>query len=155
MASDVNFALNAAKTAQAVIPTTISEELEGKFLKKFKSSSITLIPISIVVAVVVIAILVAVVYFLNRVVIGFFALVVPFYPIYAVYNAISMSNAIKKHDYEFFYATVVGKNDNGSYILGGLEGQSVAVLLGKKDYNAGDKVLVGRVKDELNILAEE
>ena len=155
MASDVKFAIEKATADQVLAPATVSEELEQSFLKKEKSSSIKMIPISFVVSVVVIGIAVLLVVFLKRFVISFIGLVSVVYPIYAIYDAVATSKAIKNHDYGFFYGEIISKNDSGAYQVKGLEGHDIPVLLGKKDYSAGDKVIVARVKDDLNIVAEE
>ena len=155
MAADVKFSVNKAASEQFLIPATVSEELERKFLKKSKTSSITLIPVSFLVSAIVLAILIVLVYFLKRVFISFMAIFCVFFPIYAIYDAFATSKAIKKHDYEFFYGEVTGKTDNGNYQIRGLEEHNVSPMLGKKDYNAGDRVIVARLKDELKLISEE
>ena len=154
MAADVKFSINKAAADQFLIPATISEELEKKFLKKAKSSSIKLIPVSFIVSAVVLGILFVLVYFLKRVFISLMAIFCVFFPIYAIYDAFATSKAIKKHDYEFFFGEVIGKTDKG-YQIRGLEEHNISPMLGKKDYNAGDRVIVARIKDDLNIIAEE
>ena len=47
------------------------------------------------------------------------------------------------------------KTDNGNYQIKGLEEQKISVLFGKKEYNAGDRAIVARIKDDLNIISEE
>ena len=131
-----------------------SYSLEKKFLKKAKSSSIKLIPVSFLVSAVVLGILFVLVYFLKRVFISFMAIFCVFFPIYAIYDAFATAKAIKKHDYEFFYGEVTGKTDKG-YQIRGLEEHNISPMLGKKDYNAGDKVIVARIKDDLNLISEE
>ena len=148
MASDVKFQVKKATDEQVLIPATISEELEQKFVKKARSSSIKLIPISFIVAAVVLTILFLLVYFLKL-------LACIIFPIYAIYDAIATSKAIKNHDYEFFYGEIVNKTDNGNYQIKGLEDQKISVLFGKKEYNAGDKAIVARIKDDLNLISED
>ena len=155
MAADVKFSVNKAASEQFLIPATVSEELERKFLKKSKTSSITLIPVSFLVSAIVLAILIVLVYFLKRVFISFMAIFCVFFPIYAIYNAFATSKAIKKHDYEFFYGEILDKTDNGNYMVKGLGDLKIPVLFGKKEYNAGDRAIVARIKDELNIISEE
>lgn len=155
MAADVKFTVNKAKDEQALIPATVSEELETKFVKKTKSSSIKLIPISFIVAVVILAIIFVVVYFFNRLIISALALFCIFFPIYSIYDAIATSKALKNHDYEFFYGEVIGKTDSGNYVIRGLEECKIGVLFGKKEYNAGDRAIIARVKDDLSIISEE
>lgn len=154
MAADVKFSINKAAADQFLTPATISEELEKKFLKKAKSSSITTIPVSFLVSAIVLGILFVLVYFLKRVFISIMAIFCVFFPIYAIYDAIATAKAIKKHDYEFFYGEVTGKTDKG-YQIRGLEEHNISPMLGKKDYNAGDKVIVARIKDDLNLISEE
>ena len=93
MAADVKFTVNKAKDEQALIPATVSEELETKFVKKTKSFSIKLIPISFIVAAVILAIIFVVVYFLNRLIISALALFCIILPIYSIYDAIATSKA--------------------------------------------------------------
>jgi len=154
MAADVKFSINKAAADQFLTPATISEELEKKFLKKAKSSSITTIPVSFLVSAIVLGILFVLVYFLKRVFISIMAIFCVFFPIYAIYDAFATAKAIKKHDYEFFYGEVTGKTDKG-YQIRGLEEHNISPMLGKKDYNAGDKVIVARIKDDLNLISEE
>ena len=155
MAADVKFSINKATADQFLTPATISEELEKKFLKKAKTSSITTIPVSFLVSAIVLGILFVLVYFLKRVFISIMAIFCVFFPIYAIYDAFATAKAIKKHDYEFFYGEVTGKTDNGNYQIRGLEEHNVSPMLGKKDYNAGDRVIVARLKDELKLISEE
>ena len=117
--------------------------------------AIKLIPISFIVAAVVLVILFLLVYFLKLLAISTIALFCIIFPIYAIYDAFATSKAVKNHDYEFYYGEVVNKTDNGNYQIKGLGNLKVAVLLGKKEYNAGDRVIVARLKDELNIISEE
>ena len=155
MASDVKFQVKKAAADQDLIPATISEEFEQKFIKKTRSSSIKLIPVSFIVAAVVILIICLLVYFLRLLAISTIAFLCTIYPIYAIYDAIATSKAIKNHDYEFFYGEVVNKTDYGNYQIKGLEDQKISVLFGKKEYNAGDKAIVARIKDDLNLISEE
>lgn len=155
MASDVKFQVNKAAADQELIPAVLNEEFEKKFIKKAKSSAIKLIPISFIVAAVVLVILFLLVYFLKLLAISTIALFCIIFPIYAIYDAFATSKAVKNHDYEFYYGEVVNKTDNGNYQIKGLGDLKVAVLLGKKEYNAGDRVIVARLKDELNIISEE
>jgi len=154
MAADVKFSINKAAADQFLIPATVSEDLEKKFLKKAKSSAITTIPVSFLVSAIVLGIVFVLVHFLRRIFISAFALFCVFFPIYAIYDAFATSKAIKKHDYEFFFGEVIGKTDKG-YQIRGLEEHNISPMLGKKDYNAGDKVIVARIKDDLNLISEE
>ena len=155
MAADVKFTVKKAMDEQTLTPATVSEDLETKFVKKTKSFSIKLIPISFIVSAIILAIIFVVVYFLNRLIISAFALFCIIFPIYSIYDAIATSKALKNHDYEFFYGEVTGKTDSGNYVIRGLEECKVSVLFGKKEYNAGDRAIVARVKDDLSIISEE
>ena len=155
MASDVKFQVNKAVSDQALVPAAVSEELEQKFLKKAKAASIKLIPVSFIVSAVVLIILFLLVYFLKLLAISTIALLCIIFPIYAIYDAFATSKAIKNHDYDFFYGEIIGKTDSGNYQVRGLEDQKISVLFGKKDYNAGERVIVARIKDELNLISEE
>ena len=155
MASDVKFQVKKAADEQVLIPATISEELEQKFIKKARASSIKLIPISFAVAAVVLLILFLLVYFLRLLAISTIAIFCIIFPIYSICDAIATAKAIKNHDYEFFYGEVVNKTDYGNYQIKGLEDQKISVLFGKKEYNAGDKAIVARIKDDLNLISEE
>ena len=59
------------------------------------------------------------------------------------------------HDYEFFSGEVVGKTDSNNYVVRGLEDHKISVLFGKKEYNAGDKAIIARIKDDLNLISED
>ena len=155
MAADVKFTVKKAMDEQALIPASVSEDLETEFVKKTKSSSIKLIPISFIVAAVILAIIFVVVYFFNRLIISALALFCIFFPIYSIYDAIATSKALKNHDYEFFYGEVIGKTDSDNYVIRGLEECKISVLFGKKEYNAGDRAIVARVKDDLSIISEK
>lgn len=155
MATDVKFSVKKATEEQLLTPATVSEELEQKFIKKAKASSIKLIPISFIVAAVVSVILFLLVYFLRILAISAIGLFCIVFPIYAIYDAFATSKALKNHDYEFFYGEITGKNDGGSYKIRGLEEHNISVLFGKKDYNPGDMAIVARVKDDLNLISEE
>ena len=155
MASDVKFQVKKAAADQDLIPATISEEFEQKFIKKARSSSIKLIPVSFIAAAIVLVIIFLLVYFLRLLAISTIALLFIIFPIYAIIDAFATSKAIKNHDYEFFYGEILDKTDNGNYMVKGLGDLKIPVLFGKKEYNAGDRVIVARIKDELNIISEE
>ena len=155
MAADVKFTVKKATDDQVLIPATVSEDLEQTFVKKARAFSIKLIPVSILVAAIVLALVILAVVFLHRFVISLIAIFAVFFPIYAVYDAFATSKAIKNHDYEFFYGEIIGKTDSGNYVVRGLEELKISVLFGKKEYNAGDRALVARIKDDLNIISEE
>ena len=154
MAVDFKSAVQNAVSEQKLVPITVSEELEQKFLKKVRSSSIKLIPVSFIVAAIAGLVLFLLVYFLRIIAISALAFFCIIFPIYAVYDAIATSKAIKKHDYEFFHGEIVGKADN-SYIVKGLEDQKASILFGKDFYTNGDKAIVARIKDDLNLISED
>ena len=155
MAAEVKFTVKKASDEQLLTPVTISEEFEQKYIKKVRSSSIKLIPVSIIVSAVVLGIIFLLVYFLNIIAISTVGLLCIIFPIFAIVDAFSTSKAIKTHDYEFFYGEVVGKDDNGNYQIKGLEAFKASPLMGNKDYYPGDKAIVARIKDDLNIISEE
>ena len=155
MAADAKFAIKDAVGKQLLSPVTVSEELEQKFVKKARSSSIKLVPISIIVSVVILTIAVLLVIFLNRVVFSAIGIIAVFFPFYAIYDMFATGKALKNHDYEFLTGEVIGKTDNGNYIIRGLEGLPIAIMFGKKEYNPGETAIVARVKDDLNLISEE
>ena len=154
MAADVRFSVKNATANQLLIPVTVSEELEQKFIKKAKADSIKLIPVTFAVAAIVLVIMFLLIYFLRIIAVSTFGIFCIIFPIYGIYDAIATSKAVKNHDYEFFYGEVSGKTDNGNYQIKGLEGLKIHPMLGKKDYNMGDRVIVARIKDDLNLIAE-
>jgi hypothetical protein len=153
MASDVKFSVKDAVNKQVLTPVTVSDELRDQFLKKSRSASWKLLPISIVVSAVVLVILFLLIYFLRIFVISAIGLFCIVFPIYAVYNIFATAKAIKNQDYEFLSGEIVGKNDNG-YQVRGLEGHGIQPFIGKKEYNPGERVIVARLNDELNLISE-
>lgn len=153
MAADVKFSVKAAVENQALVNVTVSEELEKRFIKKSRSAAWKLIPASIVVSVIVIAIIVLLAHFLRRIFFSLAAILFIFFPIYAVYNVFATYKAIKNHDYEFLSGTVNGKNEHG-YQVSGLEGHDISPFIGRKEYGPGERVIVARLNDELNIISE-
>ena len=85
--ADVKFSIKRAVDGCFLTPVTVSEELEQKFVKKAKSSSIKLIPISFAVSAIVLIILFLLIYFLRIFAISLAGLFCVIYPIYAIYNA--------------------------------------------------------------------
>jgi len=154
MAADVKFTVKEAVSNQSLTPISVSEELQQEFIKKSRSASWKLLPVSIIVSAVVSVILFLLVYFLRFFVISFLGIMCIAFPIFAVYNIFATAKAIKKQDYEFFSGEIVGKTDNGNYKVRGIEEQNIGVLIGKKDYDAGERVIVARLNDELSIIAE-
>ena len=134
---------------------TVSEDFEQKYIKKVRASSIKLIPVSFIVSAVVLGIIFLLVYFLNIIAISTIGLLCIIFPIFAIVDAFATAKAIKKHDYEFFYGEITGKDDNGNYFVKGLGDLKISPLLGRKDYNPGERALVARIKDDLNLLSEE
>ena len=155
MAADVRFTVKKAVDEQALVPANVNEELEKRFIKKSRSSSIKLIPISLLVAAIVLVIMLLLIYFLRLVAISTIGFLCVIFPIYAVYDAFATSKALKNHDYEFFYGEVVGKTDNGNYQIRGLGELKISTLFGKKEYYAGERVIIARLKDELRLISEE
>ena len=64
MASDVKFSVKDAVSKQDLTPVTVSEELQQEFIKKSRSASWKLLPVSIIVSAVVIVVLFLLIYFL-------------------------------------------------------------------------------------------
>lgn len=154
MAADVKFSVKEAVSNQSLTPISVSEELQQEFIKKSRSASWKLLPVSIIVSAIVTVILILLIYFLRFFVISFLGIMCIAFPIFAVYNIFATAKAIKKQDYEFFSGEIVGKTDNGNYKVRGIEELAISVLIGKKDYDAGERVIVARLNDELSIIAE-
>ena len=155
MAAEVKFTVKKAIDDQLLTPASVSEELEQTFIKKARASSIKLIPVSFIVSAIVIGIIFLLVYFLNIFAISWIGFLCIIFPIFAIVDCFATSKAIKQKDYEFFYGEIAGKDDNGSYQIKGLDEFKMSPLFGKKDYNPGDKALVARIKNDLNIISEE
>ena len=154
MATDVKFAIKDSIQNQVITPVTVSDEMRDAFLKKSRSASWKLLPVSIILCAVVLTIAFLIVYFLNRILISAIALLFVVMPFYAVYNIFATSKAIKNQDYEFLSGEITGKTDNGNYQVLGLEGHNIPAFIGKKDYNPGERVIVARLNDELNLISE-
>lgn len=153
MASDVKFTVKDAISKQYLTPAVVSDEIRDEFLKKCRSSSWKLLPVSIIVSAIVIAVMCLLIYFLKLFVFSALGLFCIFFPAFAVYNIFATAKAIKKEDYEFLWGEVVGKTDSG-YKIRGLEEHNAHPLIGKKEYNPGDRVIVGRLNDDLNLISE-
>lgn len=154
MAADVKFSVKDAVGKQFLTPVSVSDELRDKFLKKSRAFSWKLLPISIIVFVVVAVISILILMFLNRVVFSLLGILCIFFPIFAVYNIFATAKAIKNHDYEFLSGEVVGKTDSG-YQIRGLEAHNISAFMGKTEYNPGDRAIVARLGDDLNLISEE
>ena len=154
MASNVKFSVKDAVSKQDLTPVTVSEELQQEFIKKSRSASWKLLPVSIIVSAVVIVVLFLLIYFLRFFVVSVLGIICVFYPIYAVYNIFATAKAIRNQDYEFLSGEIVGKTDNGNYKVRGLEELAISAFIGKKDYNPGERVIVARLDDELNLISE-
>ena len=153
MASDVKFAVKDAVGKQVLTPVTVSDELRDEFIKKSRSSSWKLLPVSLIVSAVVLTIVFLIVYYLGLFIVSTIGLLCVIFPFYAVYNLFSTAKAIKNQDYEFLAGEIVGKTDTG-YQVRGLEGHNISPLFGKKDYNPGERVIVARLHDDLNLISE-
>ena len=154
MAADVKFAVKDAVSKECLTPVTVSEELQQEFIKKSRSASWKLLPVSIIVSAIVSIILFLLIYFLRFFVVSLLGIMCIAFPIFAVYNIFATAKAIKNQDYEFFSGEVVGKTDNGNYKVRGIEELAVPAFIGKKDYNPGERVIVARLNDELNLISE-
>ncbi len=154
MAADVKFSVKDAVGKQLLAPVTVSDELKDKFLKKSRSSSWKLLPVSIIVSAVIILLVVLAIVFLSRFVFSLIGIIGVFFPIFAVYNIFATAKAIKNQDYEFLAGEVVGKTDTG-YQIRGLEAHNISAFIGKKEYNPGDRAIVARLGDDLNLISEE
>lgn len=154
MAADVKFNVKDAVEKQILTPVTVSEELEQEFIRKSRSASWKLLPISIIVSVIVIAIIGLLIYFFNLLIFSTLGLICILYPAFAIYNICATAKAIKKKDYEFMSGEIIGKDDSGAYHVKGLSDQSIHTLIGKKDYDPGSKAIIARLGDDLNIISE-
>ena len=154
MAADVKFTIKDMVGKQVLAPVTVSEELEKEFIKKSRSSSWKLLPVSIIVSVLVLTVIILLVYFLRLFIISTLALIAIAFPIFAVYNVFATAKAIRNEDYEFVTGEIVGKTDSG-YQVRGLEEHNINPLIGKKEYDPGEKVIIARLNDELSIIAEK
>ncbi len=154
MAADVKFAIKDSIQNQVITPVTVSDEMRDAFLKKSRSASWKLLPVSIIICAVVLGIVFVLVYFFERLFISAIGLLCVFLPFYAVYNIFATAKAIKNQDYEFVSGQIVGKTDSG-YQVRGLEGHNISPFIGKKDYNPGEQVIVARLNDELSLISEE
>lgn len=153
MAADVKFSVKDAVDKQILIPVTVSEELEKEFIKKSRSASWKLLPISLIVSAVVIVIIALLIYFFELFIISTVGFICILYPAFAVYNIVATAKAIKKKDYEFMSGEIIGKED-GSYRVRGLEAHSIHPLIGKQEYNSGEKAIIARLGDDLNLISE-
>lgn len=154
MASDVKFAIKDSVQKMTLAPVTVSDELKDEFIKKSRSLSWKLLPVSIIFSAVVIAIVFAIVYFFNRLFVSVFGVVAVFMPFFAVYSIFATAKAIKNQDYEFVSGQIIGKNDNG-YQVAGLEGHNIQPIIGKKEYNPGEQVIVARLGSDLSLISED
>lgn len=154
MASDVKFAIKDSVQKQLLTPVTVSDELKDEFIRKSRSSSWKLLPVSIIFSAVVLVIVFLIIYFLNRLFISVFGLIAVFMPFFAVYNIFATAKAIKNQDYEFVSGQITGKNDNG-YQVAGLEGHNIHPFIGRKEYNPGEQVIVARLNSDLNLISED
>ena len=148
MAADVKFNVKEAVDKQILTPVTISEELEQEFIKKSRSASWKLLPISII------AVIALLIYFFNLLIFSTLGLICIFYPAFAIYNIFATAKALKKKDYEFLSGEIIGKNDDGSYRVKGLADQNIHTLIGKKEYDPGSKAIIARLGGDLNIISE-
>lgn len=154
MASDVKFAIKDSVQKQLLTPVTVSDELKDEFIRKSRSSSWKLLPVSIIFSAVVLVIVFLIIYFLNRLFISVLGLIAVFMPFFAVYNIFATAKAIKNQDYEFVSGQITGKNDNG-YQVAGLEGHNIHPFIGRKEYNPGEQVIVARLNSDLNLISED
>ncbi len=153
MASDVKFAIKDSVQKMTLTPVTVSDELKDEFIKKSRSASWKILPISIVFSIVVIAIVAAIIYFFNRLFISVLGVIAVGMPFFAVYNIFATAKAIKNQDYEFVSGQIIGKNDNG-YQVAGLEGHNITAFIGKKEYNPGEQAIIARLGSDLNLISE-
>ena len=156
MARDVKWAVEEACNQQKIMKVSLDQDEENKILSKAKKDSVKLLLGSFVFAAAVIGIAFAIGYFFHLVIIGvrtiFLLLLALCFPFYAVYNIIATSGAVKKGDYGFYSATLVGKSDKG-YHVAGLEDLPASYLYKTpQDAKAGDSVILVRVREDLNLL---
>ncbi len=95
MASDVKFAVKDAVGKQVLTPVTVSDELRDEFIKKSRSSSWKLLPVSLIVSAVVLTIVFLIVYYLGLFIVSTIGLLCVIFPFYAVYNLFIRSEDLK------------------------------------------------------------
>ncbi|MBQ4271573.1 MAG: hypothetical protein II718_07080, partial [Clostridiales bacterium] len=95
-------------------------------------------------------------FFVFSIKILLFVILCLLFPVFAVYNFFSTMSAIRKDDIEFYMGQIAGKTDKG-YKVRGLEALDLNYLNKMKpatDPGMGDNVIIARIKDEYNLIAE-
>ena len=157
MARDVKWALKEAEEKGEISKITVEEDVQKKLCSNAKSLSIKMFLASIVVLVVALAIAFAIVAFANIIIYSvkmiIFYILILIFPIYSIYNIFSTRKAIKNGDIDFYSGEIVTKTTDG-YKVKGLEDQNInflSIAKPKNELQAGDRVKLFRLKDELDL----
>ncbi len=160
MAADAKFTINEAVKANIISKISVSEELKKRFIGSQKATALLLLPASILVFAVVLGLIILFVsvlhFFVFSIKILLFVILCLLFPVFAVYNFFSTMSAIRKDDIEFYMGQIAGKTDKG-YKVRGLEALDLNYLNKMKpatDPGMGDNVIIARIKDEYNLIAE-
>ena len=155
MARDIKWALKEAEEQGAISKTTVEEETKKKIFSAEQKSNITMFFVSLIILAVAIAIVVALVMLINlviysvKMVLSYILLMI--LPFYSIYRIISTAGASKKGDYDFYTGELVTKTDKG-YIVKGLEDQTLSYVGKlKTELQAGSRVNLVRIKDEVEL----
>ena len=159
MRSDVRFQLKVALETHALTPTTVSDELKRRFLKKAGLKPWKWLPVSIIAFVVIFFILVQIklyyeVYFMQVVAVGSVVITVcTVLPGVLIYQALAYAVAIGRHDYDFYEGEIIGVINDG-YEIEGLKRHEIEPFIGKKNYNLGEKVIVARIEKDFYLISD-
>ena len=159
MKEDVRFKFEVAVDTHMLTPVTVSDDLKKRFLKKIGTKSLKLLPFSIIASAAVFIILVLIKLYLEDwfftafYIGGVIILALLLAPVALAGDIFVKAKAIRNQDYEFYEGEIEGMINDG-YSVRGLKGLEISPLIGKKDYEIGDKVTVARIEEDCYLISE-
>ena len=159
MNPDIRFQLKVAVETKALTPVTVSDELKSDFLKKVRIYPWKYLPFSILAFLIVFYLLIMIklryeAYFYPVLSVGVVIILASLIsPFFLVYNIFTSTIGILRKDYEFYEGEIVSIVNRG-YEIKGLKGHEIRPLIGRHDYEIGERVIIARVGRDFYLISE-
>ena len=139
---------------QSLMVVPVEEDIRKRFIAYHIRTALILIPESLIAAVLAGGCIFIGARFLHTVRGAVIILPAVFFPLYAIYNLVSVINTIRKNDIEFYSGEITGKDDKG-YFLKGVSAYRfhfIKKMQPDPEPDAGAKVILARFHDSFSLV---
>ena len=150
----VNSSVAKAVKEQSLMVVSVEEDIRKRFIAYHIRTALILIPESLIAAVLAGGCIFIAGRFLHTVRGAVIILPAVFFPLYAIYNLISVINTIRNNDIEFYSGEITGKDEKG-YLLKGVSAYRfhfIRKMQPNPEPDAGAKVILARFHDSFSLV---